>query len=137
MFAPPRGAGRHHPRRLNIPLDDLRSRLGELPANKEILVFCQVGLRGYLACRILMQKGFKCRNLSGGYKTYCAVTGSGKKVVPYCQRNERRRRRKPSGRRRDRVGADQGRCLRPVNAPGPLMKLKEALEPSSPVRPSR
>lgn len=56
---------------VNIPLDDLRDRLGELPPEKEILIFCQVGLRGYLACRILSQRGYKkVRNLSGGYKTY-------------------------------------------------------------------
>lgn len=56
---------------LNIPLDELRDRLSELPRDKEIYIFCQVGLRGYLACRILMQKGYSnVKNLSGGYKTY-------------------------------------------------------------------
>lgn len=57
----------------HIALDELRDRLDELPPDKEILAFCQVGLRGYLACRILSQHGFKCRNLTGGYKTYCQV----------------------------------------------------------------
>jgi NADPH-dependent 2,4-dienoyl-CoA reductase/sulfur reductase-like enzyme/rhodanese-related sulfurtransferase len=61
---------------IHIPLDDLRKRLGELNKDKELLVFCQAGLRGYLACRILTQRGFKCRNLSGGYKTYLAWTGT-------------------------------------------------------------
>lgn len=56
---------------VNIPLDSLRDRLDEIPRDKEIFIFCQVGLRGYLACRILMQKGYEnVRNLSGGYKTY-------------------------------------------------------------------
>ncbi len=55
---------------VNIPLDDLRKRLNELPKEKEILLFCQVGLRGYIAYRILKQKGYRVRNLSGGYKTY-------------------------------------------------------------------
>ncbi|HEY3297209.1 MAG TPA: DsrE/DsrF/DrsH-like family protein, partial [Armatimonadota bacterium] len=59
----------------NIPLQQLRERLAELPKDKEILVFCQVGLRGYLACRILSQKGFNCSNLTGGYKTYTAFYG--------------------------------------------------------------
>ena len=59
----------------NIPVDDLRDRLGELPKDKEILAFCQVGLRGYLACRILAQNGFKCRNLTGGHKTWKAAAG--------------------------------------------------------------
>ena len=62
------------PGSVNIPVDDLRSRLSELPRDKELLVFCQVGLRGYLACRILMQNGFRCRNLTGGYKTFRAAT---------------------------------------------------------------
>ncbi|MFC1490085.1 FAD-dependent oxidoreductase [Candidatus Latescibacterota bacterium] len=58
------------PGAVNIAVDDLRDLLEELPKEKEILITCQVGLRGYLACRILKQHGFKCRNLSGGYKTY-------------------------------------------------------------------
>lgn len=59
---------------LNIPLDEIRGRLFELPKDKEIIIFCQVGLRGYIACRILMQKGYKSvRNLSGGYRTYSSV----------------------------------------------------------------
>ncbi|MEA1996109.1 MAG: DsrE/DsrF/DrsH-like family protein, partial [Gemmatimonadota bacterium] len=54
----------------NIFLDELRDRLGELNRNKELLVFCQTGIRSYLACRILSQNGFKCRNFTGGYKIY-------------------------------------------------------------------
>jgi rhodanese-related sulfurtransferase len=63
------------PGAVNIPVDDLRERLGELPKDKEILAFCQVGLRGYLAWRILTHNGYRCRNLSGGYKTYRAALG--------------------------------------------------------------
>ncbi len=55
---------------INLPVDDLRNRLDELDASKEIWVYCQVGLRGYTASRILIQKGFKVKNLTGGYKTY-------------------------------------------------------------------
>ncbi|MDP4183407.1 MAG: DsrE/DsrF/DrsH-like family protein, partial [Bacillota bacterium] len=56
---------------VNIPVDDIRERLSDIPKDKEIYVYCQVGLRGYLAARILLQKGYeKVRNLSGGYKTY-------------------------------------------------------------------
>ena len=54
----------------NIPVDELRDRLNELDPKKEYLIFCKVGLRGYLACRILTQNGFSCRNLTGGYITY-------------------------------------------------------------------
>lgn len=60
----------HIPGSILIPVDELRSRLDELDLDKEIWVYCQVGLRGYTAARILMQKGFRVRNLSGGYKTY-------------------------------------------------------------------
>lgn len=65
---------------INIPVDDLRSRMNELDKNKEILVFCQVGLRGYIACRILTQNGFKAKNLTGGYKTYAAAKFSPAKI---------------------------------------------------------
>ena len=60
----------------NVPVDELRARLSGLPKDRELLVFCQVGLRGYLACRILTQNGFACRNLSGGFKTYQAAVAS-------------------------------------------------------------
>ena len=63
------------PGAVNIPLDELRDRLAELPKDKMIYTFCAVGLRGYLAYRILTQHGFdKVRNLSGGLKTYRAAT---------------------------------------------------------------
>ena len=54
----------------NIPVDEIRSRLNEFPSNKRIVVFCRVGLRGYVACRILAQRGFDVYNLSGGWFTY-------------------------------------------------------------------
>ena len=59
----------------NIPLDELRERLDEIPKDKPVYVYCAVGLRGYLALQILKQRGFAdVKNLSGGYKTYCAAT---------------------------------------------------------------
>lgn len=58
----------------NIPVDDLRAALPDLPRDKTYIVHCQVGLRSYLACRILMQQGFReVFNLSGGYFTYAAA----------------------------------------------------------------
>lgn len=55
----------------NIPVDSLRSRLSEIPSDKRIIIYCAVGLRGYIAYRILSQNGFEnLANLSGGYKTY-------------------------------------------------------------------
>jgi rhodanese-related sulfurtransferase/TusA-related sulfurtransferase len=55
----------------NIPVDELRNRLSEIPQDREIIIFCQVGLRAYIASRILRQKRYKnVKNLSGGFKTY-------------------------------------------------------------------
>lgn len=60
----------HLPGALNIPVDELRSRLTEIPIDREIATYCQVGQRGYLAMRVLRQSGFLASNISGGYKTY-------------------------------------------------------------------
>ena len=60
---------------VNIPLDELREHLGELPRERPVVVSCAVGLRGYLASRILTQHGFRdVRNLSGGYTMWRAAT---------------------------------------------------------------
>lgn len=61
----------------NISVNDLRDKLDELPRDKTIHVYCGVGLRSYIACRILEQNGFDTRNLPGGYMTYLAVANSG------------------------------------------------------------
>ncbi len=63
-------AAGHIPRAVNIPVDDLRSRLAELPRDRKIAAYCQVGQRGYLATRILRQNGFSASNIGGGFKTY-------------------------------------------------------------------
>lgn len=54
----------------NIPVDDLRDRINEIPKDKKIYVMCQSGLRSYIACRILSQYGYDCYNFSGGYGFY-------------------------------------------------------------------
>ena len=60
---------------VNIPVDEIRSRLPEIPEDKKIILYCAVGLRGYIAYRILAQHGYKdIFNLSGGYKTYSCAT---------------------------------------------------------------
>ena len=59
---------------VNVPVDDLRDRLGELDPAKPVYVICQSGLRSYIACRILTQEGFDCYNFAGGYRFFQAVT---------------------------------------------------------------
>ena len=58
---------------INIPLDDLRERIGELDKTKKIYVMCQSGLRSYLATRILMQNGFDAYNFAGGFRLYSSI----------------------------------------------------------------
>ena len=67
-------AGGHIDGFTNIPVDELRERLGELDKSKPVYVICQSGLRSYIACRILSGYGFECYNFSGGFRFYDAVT---------------------------------------------------------------
>lgn len=60
----------HIPGAVNIEVDQLRSRLDEIPKDREVAVYCQVGQRGYLATRILRQNGFSASNIGGGYKSF-------------------------------------------------------------------
>ncbi|MCX7717255.1 MAG: FAD-dependent oxidoreductase [Candidatus Sumerlaeaceae bacterium] len=64
------------PGSIHIPLGELRARLGELPRDREIIVHCQSGQRSYFASRILAQRGFRVRNLTGSYKTWKAAVGA-------------------------------------------------------------
>ena len=63
------------PDAVNIPLDSLREHLGELDPSKPVYVNCYSGLRSYLACRLLMQHGFRCSHLSGGWRFWSYVQG--------------------------------------------------------------
>lgn len=58
---------------INIPVDDLRERLSDIPKDKPLYIMCQSGLRSYLSCRILTQNGYDCYNFSGGYRFYDIV----------------------------------------------------------------
>lgn len=63
------------PNAINLPVDELRNRFSEIPTNKHIYIYCEAGLRGYLAQRILLQNGFKqVKNLSGGYQLWNAIS---------------------------------------------------------------
>jgi NADPH-dependent 2,4-dienoyl-CoA reductase/sulfur reductase-like enzyme/rhodanese-related sulfurtransferase/TusA-related sulfurtransferase len=68
---------------LNIPVDNLRDRLKELPKDKEIIEYCQVGLRGYVASRILSEHGYMVKNITGGYKSITVLNS-----IPIKQENK-------------------------------------------------
>jgi len=70
-------ADSHIPGARNIPLPELRRRLGELPANQSIWLYCGVGQRAYYASRLLQQHGFRVCNLPGGYQTYVSFRNAG------------------------------------------------------------
>lgn len=74
---------------VNIPIDEVRGRLHELPSDRLLLVYCLTGIRSYFVCRILMQHGFQVRNLSGGYVIYCAANPSIRSEVPGLRRWKR------------------------------------------------
>ena len=74
---PPEYAAAHIDGAVNIPVDELRSRLGELDKSKTICVNCYSGLRSYIACRILSANGFACSNLAGGIRFYAVVAQGG------------------------------------------------------------
>ncbi|MCI9450341.1 MAG: FAD-dependent oxidoreductase [Clostridiales bacterium] len=65
---------------INIPLDSLRNRIGEIPKNKPVFIHCHSGLRSYIACRILIGNGYDCYNLAGGWRLYESVINE--KTVP-------------------------------------------------------
>lgn len=110
---------------VNIPLDDLRERICEIPRNKKIVIFCAVGLRGYLAQRILMGRGYAdVWNLSGGYQIYSLAT------MPVLNVRHRESSSCPTVPLRT---ADECRQVIKVDAcglqcPGPIMKLKKAMD---------
>jgi NADPH-dependent 2,4-dienoyl-CoA reductase/sulfur reductase-like enzyme/peroxiredoxin family protein/rhodanese-related sulfurtransferase/TusA-related sulfurtransferase len=120
---------------VNIPLDELRQHLDEIPRNQKIIVFCGVGLRAHVACRILMQQGFAdVYNLSGGLKTF--ETASQK------QGNEDIFEHDYIG-HDDNIyqGSRESTSIKPVDAdklkdvdacglqcPGPVLKLKQSID---------
>lgn len=116
------------PGAVNIPLDEMRERLAEIPADRPVVLFCAVGLRGYLSQRILMGRGYRnvC-NLIGGYKTYSSA------VAPLPSPSA------PVGGRPSAsaaASAPRKKVLK-INAcglqcPGPIMQVKKAMDSIAP-----
>jgi len=74
---------------VNIPIDEVRDRLHELPRDRLLLLYCLTGIRSYFVCRVLTQHGFRVRNLSGGYMMYCAANPSACPQIPGLRRWKR------------------------------------------------
>ncbi|MBB5174294.1 CoA-disulfide reductase [Texcoconibacillus texcoconensis] len=99
----------------NIPLGQLRDRLSELPKEEPIYITCKVGLRGYLATRILKQSGFDAINLSGGYTTYANVQNGHRDEKLASSQNEKD----------TDVDLEIDACG--LQCPGPILKVNEAM----------
>lgn len=112
------------PGAVNIPLDDFRERKQELPKDKEIIVFCAVGLRGYLAQRILRGHGYTAvRNLIGGYKTFATANAPvGKPNLPYNEPKNLDTQAMTTEIKTVKIDACGLSC------PGPIMKVKQAID---------
>lgn len=120
---------------VNIPLDELREHLGEIPKNKKIIAFCGVGLRAHVACRILMQSGFpEVYNLSGGLKTFETATQkqSNEDIFAhdYIGHDDHiyqgtKEKRAPAPLDEERI-KDVDACG--LQCPGPVLKLKQSID---------
>ena len=112
------------PGAMHIPLDELRERANEVPKEKEVLVYCQVGHRGYIAQRMLSQMGYRCRNLVGGcrsQKLYEGSTSSIRCCSDPCSpcSEEDTKKEKFSEHELDACG---------LQCPGPLTKMQERMK---------
>ena len=110
----------------HIPLNQLRQRLGELPKNQLIYVYCQVGHRGYNAARILSQAGFDVKNLDGGYKTY-KTAHYRIKPLDYLSFNQTRHKSEDLKEPSEIIHLDA--CG--LQCPGPILKVKEKIDKMS------
>ena len=114
------------PGAINIPLDNLRERLADIPENQPVYLFCGVGLRGYLASNILKSKGYPdVRNLIGGLKTYKAATATIKTPEGFvCDTTTHACPASSCGCDKSIIKVDA--CG--IQCPGPILKLKQAMD---------
>lgn len=115
------------PGSINIPVDDLRKRINELPKDKTIYIYCAIGLRGYLAYRILTQNGFKnVKSISGGYKTYSTsmapVSEIKKKIIEQKHEDAEDTKFEKTEMKIVKIDACGLQC------PGPIIRLKSAID---------
>lgn len=101
---------------INIPLSELRKRFIELPKDKEILVYCAVGLRGYIASRFLLQNGYRVKNIAGGIKSKI-------KDIHFIDKNNNQNKIESAS-----IIEGEYLDLSGLSCPGPLVKIKERID---------
>ncbi len=122
------------PGAVNIPLDELRNHLSDIPKDRQVVVFCAVGLRGYLALRILAGRGYtNVRNLIGGYKTYAAAVAP----LPTPPREDEISSKDCAAQVEEKSACTCEPSVVRINAcglqcPGPIMKVKQAMDKAEP-----
>ena len=110
---------------INIPLDQLRNRLDEIPQDQTVYVSCQVGLRGYLASRILKNNGYSVKNVDGGWKTYSSVYGSNIKVNVETTTNDLG---ETVIEKENDIEVDEVLDVTGLTCPMPIVKLKKGID---------
>lgn len=114
---------------INIPVDELRERIREIPAGKPVIVFCAIGLRGYIALKILTGRNFKnVRNLSGGYKTYALATQPITHENNHSNSTEKMNETKSANSCETKIITVDACGLQ---CPGPILKLKKNMDTMS------
>ena len=104
---------------INIPLSQLRRRFSELPKDKEILTYCAVGLRGYIASRFLISKGYKVKNIAGGFKSKLSEIKVSKKEINNEIKNDNNN---------TPIDEKDYLNLSGLSCPGPLVKIKNKID---------
>ena len=104
---------------INIPLSQLRKRFSELPKDKEILTYCAVGLRGYIASRFLISKGYKVKNIAGGFKSKLSEIKVSKKEINNEIKNNDNN---------TPIDEKDYLNLSGLSCPGPLVKIKNKID---------
>ncbi|MBP2633678.1 MAG: CoA-disulfide reductase [Firmicutes bacterium] len=112
---------------VNIPVDDLREKLDSLDKNKVILTYCQVGIRSYIASRILIQNGFESKTLSGGYKSASTLQFEPKPPTPPNEKISAAQSTSLSE-KKDQETYNKLLDASGLSCPGPLMQVKTAID---------
>jgi NADPH-dependent 2,4-dienoyl-CoA reductase/sulfur reductase-like enzyme/peroxiredoxin family protein/TusA-related sulfurtransferase/rhodanese-related sulfurtransferase len=117
---------------INISVDDLREKLASLDKNKVILTYCQVGIRSYIASRILMQNGFNAKTLAGGYKLATALQFQPKPPTTTKEKPSLQKKTSITDKENQHETYDKVLDASGLSCPGPLMQVKSSIDEMQP-----